>query len=298
VAFPNPEEAGALDLALADARDVDADLVLANDPDGDRLAVSVPDSSVHGGWRVLTGDQLGAVLGAHLLEQSSTDPDPHQRLVATTVVSSSMLSKMAAAAGVGYAETLTGFKWIVRAGDSRPGSRFVFGYEEALGYSVGDVVRDKDGIGAALATLCLASIALREGSSLLARWDSLETRFGVHQTAQLSLRHDAPVATMAWLRAHPLQELAGFPVIETVDLSAGSNELPPSDALIYRLGASPGGAGGARLVVRPSGTEPKLKAYLEVVRAVGRDADLGAARRIAGEALARLRAGVAATLGP
>jgi phosphomannomutase len=103
---------------------------------------------------------------------------------------------------------------------------------------------------------------------------------------------------MAWLRAHPLQELAGFPVIETVDLSAGSNELPPSDALIYRLGASPGGAGGARLVVRPSGTEPKLKAYLEVVRAVGRDADLGAARRIAGEALARLRAGVAATLGP
>ena len=159
VAFPNPEEPGALDLALADARRLGADLVLASDPDGDRLAVAVPDPAA-GGWRALTGDQLGALLGASLLERTAGQDGgagaPEARLVASTVVSSTLLSKIAAAAGVRYAETLTGFKWIARAADQVPGARFVFGYEEALGYAVGDVVRDKDGIGAALAMLKLA----------------------------------------------------------------------------------------------------------------------------------------------
>ena len=157
VSFPNPEEPGALDLAMADARRLGADLILASDPDGDRLAVAVPDPEADGGWRKLTGDQTGALLGAFLLDATAAAAHPGERLVATTVVSSTMLSSIAAAAGVRYAETLTGFKWIVRAGDQRPGSRFVLGYEEALGYAVGDVVRDKDGIGAALALLGLAA---------------------------------------------------------------------------------------------------------------------------------------------
>ena len=156
VAFPNPEEPGALDLALADARRLGADLVIASDPDGDRLAVAVPrpGGQEAGGWLALTGDQVGALLGR---QPAGADGGPGRRpadrLVATTIVSSTLLSKIAAAAGVRYAETLTGFKWISRAADQLPGARFVFGYEEALGYDVGDVVRDKDGIGAALAML-------------------------------------------------------------------------------------------------------------------------------------------------
>ena len=141
VAFPNPEEPGALDLALAQARDTGADLVIANDPDGDRLAVAVPDATASGGWRALTGDQVGGLLGAYLLDRAP-GPEPSARLVATTVVSSTLLAKVAAAAGVRYAETLTGFKWIVRAADGVPGARFVFGYEEALGYAVTPAVRD------------------------------------------------------------------------------------------------------------------------------------------------------------
>ena len=167
VAFPNPEQPGALDLALADARRIGADLVLANDPDGDRLAVAVPDRAAAGGWRVLTGDQLGALLGGYVLERTAGEPDPDTRIVVSTIVSSTLLSRIAAAAGARYAETLTGFKWIVRGGERQPGSRFVFGYEEALGYVVGDVVRDKDGIGAALAVLGLAATARSAGASLL-----------------------------------------------------------------------------------------------------------------------------------
>ena len=189
VSFPNPEEPGALDLALADARRLEADLVLASDPDGDRLAVAVPDPAASGGWRKLTGDQVGGLLGAFVLDATPDPADadqadsgsgnpeqaaPDRRLAATTVVSSSLLSRIAAAAGVQYAQTLTGFKWIVRAADQRPGTRFVYGYEEALGYAVGDVVRDKDGISAAIALLGLAAQAWAAGQSLLDRWDALE----------------------------------------------------------------------------------------------------------------------------
>ncbi len=258
VTFPNPEEPGALDLALAQARRSGADLVLANDPDGDRLAVAVADPEAAGGWRVFTGDQVGALLGAYLLDEIPPEPGTDDRLVVTTIVSSAMLSSIAAAAGAQYAETLTGFKWIVRAGESRPGSMFVLGYEEALGYTVGTAVRDKDGIGAALAMLGLAARIRSRGETLLEAWDALETEHGVHLTAQVTVATAAPVEVMARLRAATPAELAGSFVLSATDLTGGTKELPSADVLIYRLP-------GARVTIRPSGTEPKIKAYLEVV---------------------------------
>jgi phosphomannomutase len=289
VSFPNPEESGALDLALTRAREVDADLVLASDPDGDRLAVAVPDPATGGGWRTLTGDQAGALLGAFVLEATARQANPRQRLVASTVVSSSLLSRLATAAGVQYAETLTGFKWIVRAADERPRTHFVFGYEEALGYAVGDVVRDKDGISAALAMLGLAAQARAAGQSVLDRWDALETAHGVHLTAQLTLATQAPGEIMSGLRAAPPATLGEFQVQEMTDLAPGG-ALPPTDALILRLD-------GARVVLRPSGTEPKLKAYLEVIEVLG-PGRLADARRRAGTRMAPLRAAVEALLTP
>jgi phosphomannomutase len=289
VAFPNPEQPGALDLALADARSLGADLVLANDPDGDRLAVAVPDPAAGGDWRVLTGDQVGALLGAYLIEQGAGDLRAQDRLVATTVVSSTLLSKIAAAADVRYVETLTGFKWIVRAGEYVPDSRFVFGYEEALGYAVGDTVRDKDGISAALAVLALATSAGAAGQSLLDRWDALESRHGVHMTGQLTLTSRSPADVMARLRDAPPAMLAGQPVIAANDLASGGAGLPPADVLRYWLP-------GARLVIRPSGTEPKLKAYAEVVQPAA-GGDLTAARTVAAARLSELRSAAGALLG-
>jgi len=288
VAFPNPEQPGALDLALAEARRVGADLVLANDPDGDRLAVAAGDRAAAGGWRILTGDQLGALLGAYVLEHTADQADPGARLVVSTVVSSTLLSRIAATAGARYAETLTGFKWIVRGGERQPGSRFVFGYEEALGYVIGDVVRDKDGIGAALAVLGLATAARSAGESLLDRYDAIETAHGVHLTAQVTLATRAAAAVMARLRSAPPAALGGEPVTSAVDLAAGTGELPPADLLVYRLP-------GARVVVRPSGTEPKLKAYLEIVEPVT-GAGLAPARAAARERRDPLRSAVAALL--
>ena len=290
VAFPNPEEPGALDLALADARRLEADLVLASDPDGDRLAVAVPDPAASGGWRKLTGDQVGGLLGAFVLDATPEQAAPGLRLAATTVVSSSLLSRIADSAGVQYAETLTGFKWIVRAADHRPGTRFVFGYEEALGYAVGDVVRDKDGISAALALLGLAAQAWAAGHSLLDRWDGLEQAHGVHLTTQLTVPTRAPGEIMAGLRAAAPGALAESPVRSVTDLAPGSAELPPTDALIFRLD-------GTRVVLRPSGTEPKLKAYLEVTEPVA-PGDLAEARRRAQARMTPLRAAVRALLAP
>jgi phosphomannomutase len=284
VAFPNPEEPGALDLALAQARGDGADLVLANDPDGDRLAVAVPGPAAAGAWRVLTGDQVGALIGSYLLDRTAAELGAGQRLVVTTVVSSTLLSKIAAAAGARYAETLTGFKWIVRAGPGGPGRRFLFGYEEALGYAVGDVVRDKDGISAALALLSLAATARAAGQSLLDRWDTLEAGYGVHLTAQVTLHAPAPAGIMARLRAAPPAALAGQPVTGYRDLSTGEPGLAPADVLIYQLP-------GARVVIRPSGTEPKLKAYLEIVEPAT-PPTLAAAREAAAERLGPLRAAV------
>jgi len=288
VSFPNPEEPGALDLALAQARESGADLVVANDPDGDRLAVAVPDPQAAGGWRALTGDQLGALLGAYILERTAAAPDPQHRLVATTVVSGTLLASITAAAGARYAETLTGFKWIVRAADQRDGLRFSYGYEEALGYTIGTVVRDKDGIGAALAALSLAVRARSAGDSLLDAYDALEVAHGVHLTGQLTLRTGAPDEIMARLRAAPPGVIGALEVISVTDLTGGTAELPPADVLIYRLA-------GGRVVIRPSGTEPKIKAYLEVVEPV-RSGRLAEARHAAGARMEPLADAVRALL--
>jgi phosphomannomutase len=290
VAFPNPEEPGALDLALADALRLGADLVVASDPDGDRLAVATrrPGDGL-AGWVVLTGDQVGALIGASLLDRTADDAEPANRLVASTIVSSTLLSKIAAAAGARYAETLTGFKWIVRAGDGVPGARFVFGYEEALGYAVGDVVRDKDGIGAALAMLALAAGAKAADRSVLDRYDALEIAHGVHLTSQVTLRTADQAQVMRRLRADPPAELGGQPVTDLVDLAVAPRPgLPAADVLILRLP-------GARVVLRPSGTEPKIKCYIEIVEPLaGRP--LPAARGSAAERLAPLRHALEAVL--
>ena len=287
VAFPNPEEPGALDLALDAARQTGADLVVASDPDGDRLALAAPDPAAPGGWRALTGDQTGALLGSYLLDRTAGQPGPAGRLVVSTVVSGTLLARIADAAGARYVRTLTGFKWIVRGGADLPGTRYLFGYEEALGYAVGDVVRDKDGIGAALAALGLATAARAAGGSLLTVYDALETAHGVHLTRQVTLPTAEPGPVMAGLRARPPAALGGQPVLTSADLSAGSAGLPPADLLRYELD-------GARVVIRPSGTEPKIKAYLEVTEPPGRP--LGEARASAAARMTPLIDGVRALL--
>jgi phosphomannomutase len=287
VAFPNPEEPGALDLALEAARETSADLVVASDPDGDRLALAVPDPAAPGGWRALTGDQTGALLGSYLLDRTADQPGPGARLVVSTVVSGTLLARIAEAAGAQYVRTLTGFKWIVRGGAGHPGTRYLFGYEEALGYAVGDVVRDKDGIGAALAALGLAAAARAGGGSLLTVYDALETAYGVHLTRQVTLPTAEPAPVMAGLRARPPAALGGQPVLASTDLSAGSAGLPPADLLGYELD-------GARVVIRPSGTEPKIKAYLEVTEPPGRP--LAQARASAAARMTPLIDGVRALL--
>ena len=286
VAFPNPEEPGALDLALADARRLGADLVVASDPDGDRLAVAVPHPGAD--WGMLTGDQVGALLGASLLDRTAGQAAPQARLVASTVVSSTLLSKIAAAAHVHYAETLTGFKWIARAADGAPGARFVFGYEEALGYAVFDVVRDKDGFGAALAMLRLAAEAKSADRSVLDIYDDLERAYGVHLTSQLTLRTADQAQVMSRLRAAPPDAFGGEPVAGLTDLADGAGDVPRADVLIFRLA-------GGRVVLRPSGTEPKIKCYIEITEtAAGRS--LEAAREAAEARLVPLRAALEALL--
>ncbi|MFG2077388.1 phospho-sugar mutase [Nonomuraea maritima] len=260
VAFPNPEEPGAMDLAVALAARTGADLVLANDPDADRCAVGVP--LPDGGVRMLTGDEVGGLLAEHVLAHTTGD-----RLVATTIVSSTLLAKIARAYGVRYGETLTGFKWIMKAG---PG--LVLGYEEALGYSIGTSdglpVRDKDGIAAALTVAGIAAAARRDGRTLLDLLDDQARRHGLHATAQVSFRvADVSLIAdaMARLRAEPPKTLGGLTVERADDLSRGDGGLPPTDGLRYHL------SDGARVVIRPSGTEPKLKCYLEVVVPVTTD---------------------------
>jgi phosphomannomutase len=258
VAFPNPEEPGALDLALGLASQRGADVVIANDPDGDRLAVAVPARSGDG-WRALTGDEIGILLADWLLEPE----DGHDRLVVTTVVSSSMLGRLAEARGVAFAETLTGFKWVVRPALAQPELRFVYGYEEALGSCVGTLVRDKDGITAALAFADLVAADKERGRSVLDRLDDLARELGVHATAQRSIPFDGldgmarMEAAVDALAGAPPETLLGEPVIEVEDLRRGER-LPPTEGIVLR-------AARIRLVVRPSGTEPKLKCYAEAV---------------------------------
>jgi phosphomannomutase len=283
VAFPNPEEPGAMDLAVRTAAAVRPDLVIANDPDADRCAVAVPDAAAESGWRMLRGDELGALLAAHLVRTGAAVPG--RDTFAASIVSSSLLSRIAAAAGLGYADTLTGFKWISRVEGLR------YGYEEALGYCVDPAgVRDKDGITAALLVAELAAALRSEGGSLAGLLDEIALAHGLHATDQLSVRvADLSLigAAMARLRARPPASLAGLTVRSAEDLAAGAAGLPPTDGLRYRL-AGPG-VTSARVVVRPSGTEPKLKCYLEVVLAVPEAAGLPAARERAAALLADLK---------
>ena len=280
VAFPNPEEPGALDLALARARAAAADVVLANDPDADRLGVAVPTAD-GADWRALSGDEIGALLADHVLRNTEGD----DRLVVTTVVSSRLLGRMAAAHGVHFAETLTGFKWIARPALTHPEWRFVFGYEEALGYLVGDVVLDKDGIGAALAFAGLVADLKTRDQTVHDRLAALAEEHGLHATRALTLRFDGEgglariTARMAGVRRDLPGTLGGRAVEQVRDL-LDDPWLPVTDALLFSLD------GGSRVVMRPSGTEPKLKYYLEVVAPVA--GDLPGARRRADAALTDL----------
>ncbi|QOK22002.1 phospho-sugar mutase [Janibacter indicus] len=277
VTFPNPEEDGALDAALAAARESGPDLVIANDPDADRCAVAVPDPAVDGGWRLLRGDELGALLASHLIMRGV----PEGRRMANSIVSSRLLAAMCRLSGVAHEETLTGFKWIARVDDLH------YGYEEALGYCVApDLVRDKDGVSAALLIAELAAILKAEGRTLLDVLDDLHRQLGVHATDAFSIRVEdlADIGRiMARLRETPPAEVAGSPVASAEDLSAGAGGLPPTDGLRYLLDDD------SRIIVRPSGTEPKLKVYLEAIEPVADD-DLGPARDRAAERLGRVRA--------
>jgi phosphomannomutase len=273
VSFPNPEEPGAMDRVTALAAATRADLAIANDPDADRCAVAVPDGD---GWRMLRGDEVGVLLADQLMRRGVTGR------YATTIVSSSLLRAMCRARGLPYGETLTGFKWIVRAG-----ADLAYGYEEALGYCVApELVRDKDGISAALLVCELAAGLKAQGRTLTDRLDDLAAEFGVYATDQLSVRVEDLTEIdrmMSRLRAEPPARLLGQ------ELTSVEDRLPDSDVLILRHER-------ARVVVRPSGTEPKLKAYLEVVEPMGGDG-VPAARQRATAALAALRAETSATLG-
>lgn len=301
VAFPNPEEPGAIDLALGMASDMGADLVIANDPDADRCAVAVvdplrrfhrgPDTAAAEGWRMLHGDELGALLGAYIADRTPLEQRSGGAL-ASSIVSSRLLSRIAAAAGLRHESTLTGFKWISRV------DGLVFGYEEALGYCVDPAhVRDKDGLSAAVLVAEMAAGLKAQGRTLLDALDDLAKEHGLHLTDQVSERFadlGRIATTVARFRDEPPTTLAGSPVVEVRDLSAGLDGLPPTEGLLLLA------QDGTRVVVRPSGTEPKVKSYLEVVVSVAPDADaheLASARGAARTRLDAVKADVTAALG-
>ena len=278
VAFPNPEEPGAIDLAIARAQQIDADLVIANDPDADRLAAAVV---LDRRWRMLRGDELGVLLGEDALRRGV------RGTYACSIVSSSQLSAIAAAYGQPFVYTLTGFKWIGRV----PG--LAYGYEEAIGYCVDPTaVPDKDGISALARLLTLAAELKAEGKSIPDRLDEIARHYGVCETDQLSLRvQDGKIiaAAMARLRANPPRILARQPT-SVVDLATGTAELPATDAVLI-TGET------LKVVVRPSGTEPKLKCYLETRLPAARSANLAAARSEARFTLAAIREEMSTALG-
>jgi phosphomannomutase len=251
VAFPNPEEPGAIDLALAKARDFGADLVIANDPDADRCAAAINDPKV--GWRMLRGDELGVIFGEWI---ARTQPSG---TMGNSIVSSSALRKIAAHYGVDFKEVLTGFKWLAKIED------LAYGYEEAIGYAVdSETVNDKDGISAALFLAQIAMDLKRDGLTLSDFLDEIWSRHGFHGTEQISIRVSdmgAITRLLASLRSNPPQEIAGRAVSTIDDLAAPTDDLPPTDGLRIWLD------GGIRIIVRPSGTEAKMKCYIEVITA-------------------------------
>ncbi len=262
VAFPNPEEPGALDLAFAKATQVGADVILANDPDADRLAVAVADASANeggaGGWRKLTGDEVGLILADEIASRVADAGG--SGALACSIVSSSALAKVAATNGLDFVETLTGFKWISKV------PNLIFGFEEALGYCIDpQQVPDKDGISAAVLMAGIVNRLASEGKTLDDLLAELGEKYGFFATGQISIRvTDLSIIaqTMARLRSEPPIELGGVAVSVT-DLAKGANGLPPTEGLRFDSIASGSESGAVRVIVRPSGTEPKLKCYLQ-----------------------------------
>lgn len=258
VAFPNPEEPGAIDLALTKARDFGAELVIANDPDADRCAAAINDPKV--GWRMLRGDELGIVLGEWIARSKP------EGTFGNSIVSSSALRKISAHYGIDFKEVLTGFKWLAKIED------LAFGYEEAIGYAVdSDTVNDKDGISAAIFLAQVAMDLKRDGLSISDLLDQVWQRHGFHGTEQISIRvsdMSAITRLLAGLRNNPPQTIAGRNVESIDDLAAPKDGLPPTDGLRLWL------AGGIRIIIRPSGTEAKMKCYIEVVTATSEESQI------------------------
>ena len=262
VAFPNPEEPGAMNLAFAKARETGADLIIANDPDADRLAIGLPDATSPDGYRRLTGDEVGLILG-HAAAAAAARTG-RKGAIACSIVSSSALAAVAAKHGLEFKQTLTGFKWIAKV------PNLIFGYEEALGYAIDPGhTPDKDGISAALAVAMLARELSAQGTTLDEHLTALRAEFGYFANGQVSLRFTdlSEIARlMAALRNNPPAEIDGV-TAKLTDLSEGSAELPPTDGLRFDL------ADSRRVIVRPSGTEPKLKCYLQAVGETKSQAD-------------------------
>ncbi|MCB1245889.1 MAG: phospho-sugar mutase, partial [Acidimicrobiia bacterium] len=280
VSFPNPEEPGALDMALELAADSGSDLVIANDPDADRLAAAVPGSS---GWRLLTGNELGVILADYLL---SNWTGPERAITACSVVSSPMLASMSEKFGALHLTTLTGFKWIANAALSAEADGhgvFLFGFEEALGYTVGRTVRDKDGISAALILADIAAAEKANGRTLLDRLAALWEQFGIWVSTQASIRKEGPGGAEALVRAvdqlaaSAPDRLGGFDVTAITDFRVGADERPwwlgAQDLVELSLGES------GRILVRPSGTEPKLKIYVDLRGETGMEPERAHVRR-------------------
>jgi phosphomannomutase len=283
VAFPNPEEAGATDLLLELAELQNADIAIANDPDADRCAAAIKDGAA---WRLLRGDEVGVLLGWWSIKRNELLSRPKlSGVFAASIVSSTMLSKIATAHSLEYQGTLTGFKWIAKV------PSLVFGYEEALGYCVDpQSVGDKDGISAAIRLLELTAWLKSESKTFPQLLDELATTYGLHMTDQLSVRMQdlaAIPAAVSRLRSTPPKTVGGLTVEQIVDLAKGWNGLPPTDGILLLLE-------GGQVIARPSGTEPKLKCYLEVQLATD---DVTADRARAQEILAAMKIDMAKVLG-
>lgn len=253
VKFPNPEEPGAIDRALAKAKEVGADIVIANDPDADRCAAAIPDPI--NGWRMLRGDELGAIFGHYLA--TKMNERLQDKAFATSIVSSSLLRKIAHRHGIEFFETLTGFKWLAKI------DNLGYGYEEAIGYSVDpSTANDKDGVSAALMLAQIAGELKANGSSISTYVDEIWNEYGFYRTEQISIRVNdinLIVRVLEELRSHTPNSIAGYSVIKFDDLERPKDGLPPTNGLRFFL------SGDIRVIIRPSGTEPKVKCYIEVV---------------------------------